>query len=345
MSKKIRRIIIALVLLVMIVIAAGGLGYYYILAPNTTVNDDGIVYVRDSANSVSQVFETLRRQGYIKNIHTLNGVAKLKRFVSQVRPGRYKIRDGMNNNELINMLRAGNQYPVIFTFNNMRTLEEFATKATEELAVSKNELLTLLKDTDVLANLGFDSCTIMAMFIPNTYQIYWNTSALDLLKRMKKEYDRFWNENRMAKATAMGLSPEEVITLASIIEEETVKPEEYPVIAGVYVNRLNRGIKLDACPTLKYVLGDFTISRILDRYLKIDSPYNTYMYAGLPPGPIRMASIKVIDSVLNYQKHDYLFFCAKSDFSGYHNFSKTLRQHNIYAREYHQELNKRKIWK
>ena len=181
---------------------------------------------------------------------------------------------------------AGNQYPVIFTFNNMRTLEEFATKATEELAVSKNELLTLLKDTDVLANLGFDSCTIMAMFIPNTYQIYWNTSALDLLKRMKKEYDRFWNENRMAKATAMGLSPEEVITLASIIEEETVKPEEYPVIAGVYVNRLNRGIKLDACPTLKYVLGDFTISRILDRYLKIDSPYNTYMYAGLPPGDL-----------------------------------------------------------
>ena len=345
MSKKIRRIIIALVLLVVIVIAAGGLGYYYILAPNTTVNDDGIVYVRDSANSVSRVFETLRRQGYIKSIHTLSGVAKLKRFVSQVRPGRYKIRDGMNNNELINMLRAGNQYPVIFTFNNMRTLEEFATKATEELAVSKNELLTLLKDTDVLANLGFDSCTIMAMFIPNTYQIYWNTSALNLLKRMKKEYDRFWNENRMAKATAMGLSPEEVITLASIIEEETVKPEEYPVIAGVYVNRLNRGIKLDACPTLKYVLGDFTISRILDRYLKIDSPYNTYMYAGLPPGPIRMASIKVIDSVLNYQKHDYLFFCAKSDFSGYHNFSKTLRQHNIYAREYHQELNKRKIWK
>lgn len=345
MSKKIRRIIIALVLLVVIVIAAGGLGYYYILTPNTTVNDDGIVYVRDSTNSVFQVFETLRRQGYIKSTHTLNSVAKLKRFTSQVRPGRYKIRDGMNNNELINMLRAGNQYPVTFTFNNMRTLEEFATKATEELDVSKDELLTLLKDSDVLANLGFDSCTIMAMFIPNTYQVYWNTSAPDLLRRMKKEYDRFWNENRMAKATAMGLSPEEVVTLASIIEEETVKPEEYPVIAGVYVNRLNRGIKLDACPTLKYVLGDFTISRILDRYLTIDSPYNTYMYAGLPPGPIRMASIKVIDSVLNYQKHDYLFFCAKSDFSGYHNFSKTLRQHNIYAREYHRELNKRKIWK
>lgn len=345
MTKKIKRIIIALVSLVVIAIAAVGLGYYYILVPNTTVKDDGIVYVRDSVNSVCQVFESLRRQGYIKNTHTLVGVAKLKRFTSQIKPGRYKIRDGMNNNELINMLRSGNQYPVTFTFNNMRTLEEFIVKAAEDLGVSKDELQTLLKTPDVLAGLGFDSCTIMAMFIPNTYQIYWNISALDLLKRMKKEYDRFWNENRMTQAAALGLSPEEVITLASIIEEETVKPEEYPVIAGVYMNRLKRGMKLDACPTLKYVLGDFTISRILDRYLTIDSPYNTYMYAGLPPGPIRMASIKVIDSVLNYQKHDYLFFCAKSDFSGYHNFSKTLRQHNIYAREYHHELNKRKIWK
>ena len=234
-------------------------------------------------------------------------------------------------------------YQSIFYANTV--LDEFAGKAHEELNTSKEELLTLLKDADVLADLGFDTTTIMAMFIPNTYQIYWNTPALDLLKRMKKEYHRFWNEDRMAKASAIGLSPEQVITLASIIEEETVKPEEYPVIAGVYINRLNRGIKLDACPTLKFVLGDFTISRILDRYLKINSPYNTYMYAGLPPGPIRMASIKVIDSVLNYQKHDYLYFCAKSDFSGYHNFSKTLRQHNIYAREYHQELNKRKIWK
>ncbi len=344
MSKKIKRLIIILGILAVAVITCVGLGYYYILAPNTSVKDEGFIYIQDG-NSVSQVFDTLRRQGYIKNIHTLNTVAKLKRFSSSVKPGRYKIRDGMSNNELINMLRSGSQYPVHFTFNNMRTLEEFAEEAREELGVSKEELLSLLKDPNVLADLGFDSTTIIAMFIPNTYQIYWNTPALDLLKRMKKEYNRFWNESRLKKASEIGLTPEEVITLASIIEEETVKPEEYPVIAGVYINRLNRGIKLDACPTLKFVLGDFTISRILDRYLEIDSPYNTYMYAGLPPGPIRMASIKVIDSVLNYQKHDYLYFCAKSDFSGYHNFSKTLRQHNIYARQYHQELNKRKIWK
>ena len=344
MSKKIRNIVIILGILVVAVGICAGLGYYYILAPNTNVKDDGIIYLRDNS-TLSQVLDALRRYWYIENTHTPGVVARLKRFTSPVKSGRYKIRDKMNNNELINMFRSGNQYPVYFTFNNMRTLDEFAGKAHEELNTSKEELLTLLKDADVLADLGFDTTTIMAMFIPNTYQIYWNTPALDLLKRMKKEYHRFWNEDRMAKASAIGLSPEQIITLASIIEEETVKAEEYPVIAGVYINRLNRGIKLDACPTLKFVLGDFTISRILDRYLKINSPYNTYMYAGLPPGPIRMASIKVIDSVLNYQKHDYLYFCAKSDFSGYHNFSKTLRQHNIYAREYHQELNKRKIWK
>ena len=344
MSKKIRNIVIILGILVVAVGICAGLGYYYILAPNTNVKDDGIIYLRDNS-TLSQVLDALRRYGYIENTHTPGVVARLKRFTSPVKSGRYKIRDKMNNKELINMFRTGNPYPVYVSVNKMRTLDEIAGTAHEELNTSKEELLTLLKDADVLADLGFDTTTIMAMFIPNTYQIYWNTPALDLLKRMKKEYHRFWNEDRMAKASAIGLSPEQVITLASIIEEETVKAEEYPVIAGVYINRLNRGIKLDACPTLKFVLGDFTISRILDRYLKINSPYNTYMYAGLPPGPIRMASIKVIDSVLNYQKHDYLYFCAKSDFSGYHNFSKTLRQHNIYAREYHQELNKRKIWK
>lgn len=339
-----KRILAFLSIVIVIAAILGGIGYYYVFFPNTVVRDDGILYIRDS-NSVSEVFETLRSRGYIKHPNTLSGVAKLKKFSSQVKPGRYKIQDGMNNNELINMLRAGNQLPVHFTFNNIRTLEEFADEAHEELAVSKEELLSLLADQNVLAELGFNSNTILAMFIPNTYEIYWNITPMDLLKRMKKEYTRFWNENRMAKARDMGLSPEEVIALASIIEEETIKAEEYPIIAGVYMNRLKRGIKLDACPTLKYVLGDFTITRILDKYMKIDSPYNTYMYAGLPPGPIRMASIRVIDSVLNYQKHDYLFFCAKSDFSGYHNFSQTLRQHNAYAREYHQELNKRKIWK
>ena len=281
MSKIVKRILVFVIIIMALVAVMGGIGYYYVFSPNTVVTDDGILYIRDS-NSVAQVFKTLRSRGYIKNPNTLSSVAKLKKFSSSVKSGKYKIRDGMNNNELVNMFRAGNQVPVHFTFNNMRTIEEFADEAQEELAVSKDELMALLTDSDVLAELGFNSNTILAMFIPNTYEIYWNIPAIDLLKRMKKEYARFWNENRMAKAREIGLSPEEVITLASIIEEETVKAEEYPVIAGVYMNRLNKGIKLDACPTLKFVLGDFTISRILDRHMQIDSPYNTYMYAGLP---------------------------------------------------------------
>ena len=283
MSKIVKRILVFVIIIMALVAVMGGIGYYYVFSPNTVVTDDGILYIRDS-NSVAQVFKTLRSRGYIKNPNTLSSVAKLKKFSSSVKSGKYKIRDGMNNNELVNMFRVGNQVPVHFTFNNMRTIEEFADEAQEELAVSKDELMALLTDSDVLAELGFNSNTILAMFIPNTYEIYWNIPAMDLLKRMKKEYARFWNENRMAKAREIGLSPEEVITLASIIEEETVKAEEYPVIAGVYMNRLNKGIKLDACPTLKFVLGDFTISRILDRHMQIDSPYNTYMYAGLPPG-------------------------------------------------------------
>lgn len=344
MNKVIKRISIISTVLVALLALLGGSGYYYTFYPNTTVSDNGILYIQDS-NSIFQVSQEMRRRGYIKNPNTLRGVARLKKYTSPVKPGRYRIREGMSNNELINMFRAGIQAPVQFTFNNIRTLDEFAEVSSEQLAISKDSLLELLHDPDVIADLGFDSTNIIAMFIPNTYEIYWKISANDLLQRMKKEYNRFWNESRIAKATEMGLSPEEVVTLASIIEEETTKVEEYPIIAGVYINRIKQGMKLDACPTLKFALGDFTIGRILDRYLKIDSPYNTYMYAGLPPGPIRITSIKVIDSVLNFQRHDYLFFCAKSDFSGYHNFSKTLRQHNIYANEYHRELNKRKIWK
>ncbi len=205
MSKKNQELCYHIRVLAIIFLACVGLGYYYILAPNTSVKDDGIIYLRDNS-SISQVLDTLRRHGYIENAHTPSVVARLKRFFLPVKSGRYKIRNGMNNNELINMFRSGNQYPVYFTFNNMRTLDEFVEEAHEKLGTSKEELLTLLKDSDVLADLGFDSTTIMAMFIPNTYQIYWKTPALDLLKRMKKEYHRFWNEDRMAKASVIGLS-------------------------------------------------------------------------------------------------------------------------------------------
>ncbi|WP_294139591.1 endolytic transglycosylase MltG [uncultured Sanguibacteroides sp.] len=342
MNRVTKRITILLSALCLAGVIGVGIGYYYVFYPNITVKDDGIIYVRNS-DSITEVLDTLRSRGYVKHPSTLLRVARLKN--AKTKAGRYRIREGMNNNELVNMLRSGNQSPVQLTFNNIRTLEEFAGMVSRQLDISPEELLSRLRDPDTTIQYGFSPATVIGMFVPNTYEIYWNISTSDFLKRMYKEYQRFWNKQRREKAEAIGLSPLEVTVLASIIEEETVKPEEYPVIAGVYLNRLKKGIKLDACPTLKYVLGDFTITRILDRYLEIDSPYNTYKHAGLPPGPIRMASIQVIDGVLNYQKHDYLYFCAKSDFSGYHYFSRTLRQHNAYAREYHRELDRRKIWK
>lgn len=345
MSKSVRKILIVSISVGLVsIITMAAFGYYYVFYPNTSVKDDGILYVENHQRA-SDVLDSLRSKGYIRNTSSLLLVAKLKKYTSAVKSGRYRIREGMSNNELINMLRSGNQSPVRFTFNNIRTLEELAESASHQLNFSAEDLLNLLNDTNKVAELGFTSATIIAMFVPNTYEMYWNISAEDFLKRMCKEYHQFWNETRLKKAEEIDLTPLEVITLASIIEEETVKREEYPVIAGVYLNRLKKGMKLDACPTLKFALGDFTINRILDRYLEIDSPYNTYKYAGLPPGPIRVASCQVIDGVLNHQRHDYLYFCAKSDFSGYHHFSRTLRQHNAYAKEYHRELNRRKIWK
>jgi len=340
-GQKIRVISLFIVILGSILV---GTGYYYVFYPNTRVQDEGIIHVWPQQTAI-QVLDSLRIKGYIKNSSTLLAVAKLKKYISSAKSGKYRIRAGMNNNELINMLRSGDQIPVQCTFNNIRTLPELVEVISKQLSFSAGELYALLNDTTQLASLGFTPATILALFIPNTYEMYWNISAQDFLKRMQKEYQRFWNTRRLQKAQALNLKPVEIITLASIIEEETTKREEYPIIAGVYLNRLERGIKLDACPTLKFAWGDFSINRILDCHLAIDSPYNTYKYAGLPPGPIRVASIQVIDGVLNRQKHDYLYFCAKNDFSGYHHFSRTLRQHNAYARAYHQELNRRKIWK
>jgi UPF0755 protein len=307
-----------------------GAGYYYIFYPNTTIHDQGIFYVTPQS-SFQQVVDTLRSRGYMKNTTTLLHVARLKGYIPSkaMKGGRYRLKDGMSNNEVVNLLRSGVQAPVSFTFNNIRTLEELSTTTERQLCLPSNELLAYVHDPVRVEALGFSPATISTMFIPNTYEIYWNCSATEFVQRMYREYQRFWNEQRITKAAEIGLTPVEVVTLASIIEEESNKRDEFPVIAGVYMNRLGRGMKLVACPTLKYILQDFSLSRVLDKYTKLDHPYNTYRYVGLPPGPIRIASIQSIDSVLNYQKHDYLFFCAKSDFSGYHLFSRTLHQHNL----------------
>lgn len=329
--------------LLFLALLTAGIGYYFVLSPNTTVKNDGIVFIRPG-DSFETVLVTLRSKGYVKNENTLRRVATLKGYPQTVKPGRYEIKDGWNNNHLVNVLRSGNQSPVLFTFNNIRTPKEFAGIAGRQLNIDSVRFLSLLNDADFSRQYGFTPQNFIGMFIPNTYQIFWNISAEDFVKRMNREYKKFWNENRMEKARKAGLSPMDVIIIASIVEEETNQTQEYPAIAGVYINRLKKGWKLEACPTLKFALGDFSLKRVLEKHMETESPYNTYKYAGLPPGPVRMPSIQVIDAVLGYQHHDYMFFCAKSDFSGTHHFSRTLRQHNRYAAEYHRALNRRKIY-
>ncbi len=338
--RKLAKITIALFVLLCI---GGCMGYYLVFWPNTCVKDNGIILIYPGT-SFEEVVTILQDKGYLKNEYSFRKTAKLKKYEHTVKSGRYQINNSMSNNSLINLLRSGKQLPVNFTFNNIRTLPQFAGVVSRQLSIDSVEFVNMLFDPAVMSRFNFTPETFIAMFIPNTYQIYWNTSAGDFLQRMNREYQKFWNPQRRALAQKMGLSPTDVITLASIIEEETVNPEEYPIIAGVYMNRLAKNIPLAACPTLKYALGDFTLKRILNKHTKVDSPYNTYKNNGLPPGPIRMSSIRVIDAVLNYQKHDYLYFCARSDFSGNHYFSRTLRQHNEYARQYHEALNKRKIY-
>jgi UPF0755 protein len=264
-------------------------------------------------------------------------------YPENIKSGKYKIDPAMNYLKLIRMLRNGNQIPVNLTFNNIRLRKDFTEKISGQMMFDSSTLLERLTDSVETASLGFTPETVLTMFIPNTYEIYWNTSAGKFLERMKKEYDRFWTRERREKAENIHLSPVEVSILASIVEEETAQKAEFPVIAGLYLNRLRKGMRLQADPTVKFAVGDVTLKRILNEHLLADSPYNTYIYSGLPPGPIRLPSIAAIDAVLNYREHSYLYMCAKEDFSGEHNFAVTLSEHNRNANRYKDALNRNHI--
>jgi UPF0755 protein len=239
-------------------------------------------------------------------------------------------------------LRKGQHYPVAFTFNNVRTLSDFLQRTAGKFLFSTQELQKLLENADFIRSLGFTKETLPALFIPDTYQIYYDIDADEFVERFQTFYHNFWNEKRLEQARAISLNPNEVTTLASIVEEENYKEFEKPIIAGVYINRLRIGMRLQADPTVKFAVGDVTLKRILYKHLETDSPYNTYMYAGLPPGPIRFPAPSTIDSVLQYTKHNYLYMCAKEDFSGAHNFASTLAEHERNATKYRNALNKLK---
>ncbi|MEA3447988.1 MAG: endolytic transglycosylase MltG [Bacteroidota bacterium] len=343
--KKKWTIVLLVLLAIIIVLGALGYKYYrYIYSPNTNLpaNKQSVyIYIPSDAN-YKHVQSKIAP--YLNTTESFYWVAEKKQYPSFIKPGRYKIKKGMNNNEIINMLRVGEQAPVHVSFISLRTLNILAGKVASYLEPDSADFADFFHHDTVPASYGFDDYTFPCMFLPNTYQFLWNTSPNAFCERMKKEYHRFWNQSRIQKADKTGLSPTEISTLASIVEQESKKEDEKPRIAGVYINRLQKGMHLQADPTLIYATGNFFTQRVLNKHKKIDSPYNTYLYPGLPPGPICLPSISSIDAVLNFEKHDYLFFCAKPDISGYHNFAKTYAQHRQYAREYRQFLNNNKIY-
>lgn len=316
--------------------------YDDVLGENVTRNNV-VLYVH-TGKGYDYFLNNLKKQNFLNNIVGFNRLAKVMKLESNLHPGRYVFEKGMNSLDLIRMIKAGNQQPINITFKYAERKEELPRIFARQLELDSNYFNDLLNDTATYTKFGFDANNIISLFIPNTYNFYWNTNASQLMQRMKKEYDRFWNKDRMTKAYLVHLSPQQVATLASIVQKESNKADEMPVIAGVYLNRMRRGIPLQADPTVLYSWNDKSIRRVLTLHTAIESPYNTYKYAGLPPGPICAASIQAIDAVLNAVKHDYLYFCAKEDLSGYHNFAVSLVQHNQNALRYQRELNNRKIY-
>ena len=301
------------------------------------------VYVDEKRNFDDLVLQ-LKQKANLPSEKTFRLLAKWMNYTDKMKTGRYAVKDGMIMPELIYALRSGHQAPVNLTFNNIRTKENLASRISQQLMMDSVSFLNALNDSATVANFGFDIYTIPAMFIPNTYQVYWDTDIPDFLSRMKREYRVFWNNDRLAKAQKIGLSPIQVSILASIVEEEATYSDEYSTVAGLYLNRMRKGMKLEADPTVKFAVGDFSLKRIRHEHLIVDSPYNTYKYEGLPPGPIRIPSIKAIDSTLSATPHKYLYMCAKEDLSGRHNFATTFAQHKINAMRYRMALNRKGIF-
>lgn len=329
----------------LLLLTGAGIGYYFyrlICAPLLNDSNTHYLYVDndDTADSVISKLKPFCTEQGLKGMKLLNHHYD---YASHLRTGRYAIEPGRQALYVFRQLRNGQQSPVMLTVPEVRTMERMASRLSAKLMLDSATIANALTDNVYCQQLGYDTATIACLFIPNTYEVYWNTSLDALMERMRKEHDRFWNAERLQKAEAQGLTPNEVVTLASIIDEETANNSEKPIIAGMYLNRLHKGMLLQADPTVKFALGDFTLRRILNKHLEVESPYNTYKYAGLMPGPIRVPSVAAVEAVLNPMQHDFLYMCAKEDFSGTHNFARTLGEHMQNARRYQQALNQRGI--
>ena len=311
--------------------------YHCYLADFSKSDSTQYVYI-DNDDTQDSVSAKLKPIASNVSLMAFNTLARSTNYGSHIKTGRYAIPPHVNTLTIFRNIKNGHQEPVRLTIPESRTMDRLAGALSRKLMLDSTVVAILLNDNDFCAKQGYDTATIPSMFVPDTYEVYWNTPLENLMARLKKEHDRFWNANRIAKAQALGLTPEEVCTVASIIDEETANNAEKPMIAGMYLNRLKKGMPLQADPTVK-----FALKRIYHDMLKFDSPYNTYKNVGLPPGPIKIASVAGIDAVLNRVDHEYLYMCAKEDFSGTHNFAKTYQEHLRNAAKYAKALNERGI--
>ncbi|OPZ95015.1 MAG: putative aminodeoxychorismate lyase [Firmicutes bacterium ADurb.Bin419] len=341
-KEKSRKIFLWIVITLLLIAIVGIITVRQTIFKPFNLKETAYIYI-DKEKNYEDVISQLKKAN-LPSEQMFRLLSERMNYYNNVKTGRYAIKDGMTMPDVIRMLRSGNQTPVSITFNNMRTKENLAGRISQQLMMDSIELLNALNDAEKVKELGFNENTLVAMFVPNTYEVYWDTSVDNLLSRMKKEFDRFWNNDRKANAEKLGLSPIQISTLASIVEEEATYSDEYPIVAGLYLNRLKKGMRLEADPTVKFAVGDFSLRRILFRHLEVESPYNTYKNTGLPPGPIRIPSIKAIDGTLSPQSHNYLFMCAKDDLSGRHNFAITHAEHSRNAARYQQALNQKGIY-
>lgn len=342
--KKSTKIILAIAVVALLVGAYFGIKFYSLyFAPNVT-GKEAYLFIK-TGGTYDEFVNELESKSALKNIASFKEAAEKMNLARALKPGRYAVKEGMNNRTLINKLKAGNQDPVTLKFQNIRKKENFAAFLAKNLEADSAAFMQVLDSAALAEKYGFTTENVYTLFIPNSYEFYWNIDPLEFFNKMQKQYTKFWNADRKAKAEKLKLTPTQVTILASIVDWEALYDKEMPTIAGLYLNRLNRGILLQADPTVIFANNDFTVKRVTRDLLAKESKYNTYKYAGLPPGPIMMPSINAIDAVLNRETNNYIYMCAKEDFSGYHNFAETREQHEINAKKYREALNKRKIFK
>ncbi len=342
MSKK--KILIPLIIFSTILTTGSVYTYQMLYSPNFLINAEDKFIIIEENTDFNELIKKLEDDTLINDILSFSFLSKLMEYQENIKIGAYKVKMNMSNYEMITMLRSGNQTPIKLTFSYARKIEDLAEKITTKLKMSKDDLLNYLNE-NINNYSGFKKTDIISIFLPDTYEVYWNISPEKLTNKMYSEYKKFWNEERLSKLDKINLNQKEAIVLASIVASESRMLDEADRIAGLYINRLNRNMRLQADPTLIFAANDFTIRRVLNKHKKIKSPYNTYIHRGLPPGPIRLASKKYIDAVLNYEKHNYIYMCAKEDFSGYHAFATNLSDHNRNAKKFQIALNRRKIYR